>query len=406
MDEVNNTTAEETTKTAPELKHIYVEIESDLLAKPNALVDIILTQKVPTVVFCNQPSEADLIEVVLKKRNLNCIKLIGHVPPQKVFVAAQKVSAGEVSVLIVTDISAREINVGMFALLVNYSIHEDPEVYLHRMEHNATDSKLKTVLSLVSPLDHGSFHYLKKVVTFAFEKGELPDSREILSAQLEQILTEISTFSYPENQRFEQIWQLAKESPKSEEFFKYFFYQVLYVLPELKMKNAPRFEDKSYGRRSFNEGGEGEDNNGGEERQDRRGGRNDRNNRNDRNDRGDRGDRAPRQFIPKQDFIRFYLGAGKNQNFGKNETEELLSSAANLPANQISNYIQRTDYSFIDVMKENASGLDEILNGYRMSDGSSLVFKKATVITAPIPQKEGGEQLAATEEVAVDSENA
>lgn len=389
MNEVNNTPATENTPAAAELKHIYVEIESDLLAKPNALVDIIATQKVPTVVFCNQPSEADLIEVVLKKRNLSAIKLIGHVPPQKVFVGAQKVANGEVSALIVTDISARELNVGMFTMLVNYSIHEDPEVYLHRVEHTAADSKLKTALSLVSPLDHGSFHYLKKVVSFSFEKGELPDSREILGAQLEQILSEISSFSYPENQRFEQLWQLAKESPKAEELFKYFLYQSMYVLPELKMKNSPRLEEKSYGRKYQGEGSDYDDNSSDDNSHDRRGGRRD-----------GREERAPRQHIPKQDFIRFYLGAGKNQSFGKSETEDLLSAAANLPKNQIANYIQRNDYSFIDVLKENASGLDEILNGYRLNDGSSLVFKKATLISAPIPQKEEGTQAQpAAEEV-------
>ena len=194
------------------LNHIYYEIESDLLAKPNALADILITDVTPTIIFCNQPSEADLIEVVLSKRQVSCQKLIGRVPGAKVSAAAAQAVAGEFAALIVTDISARDLDVGIFTKLVNYSTHEDPEIYLHRSEVSA-DATLETVVSMISPLDHGHFHYLKKVLDFEINSETLPSNEEIQKAQFNQLINSAEKFEYPEDiEKFGILLQQTKDS--------------------------------------------------------------------------------------------------------------------------------------------------------------------------------------------------
>lgn len=338
------------------LNHIYYEIESDLLAKPNALADILITDVVPTIIFCNQPSEADLIEVILSKRQVSCQKLIGRVPGAKVAAAAAQAVAGEFAALIVTDISARDLDVGMFTKLVNYSTHEDPETYLHRSEVSA-ESTLETVVSMVCPLDHGHFHYLKKVLDFEINTEKLPGNEEIQKAQFTQLIASAEAFEYPEEmEKFEVLLKQVKESDKNDEMFKYLLFNVVNVMPELQVKaNNPRGNRRGGGKHNAKGRVGGADLNEEEAR-------------------------ILKRNIPKTEYMRFYVGVGQNQNYDQEKVAKLLNEAANLPTEQLSNFVDRGIYSFVDVLKANSAGLVEILDGYQLENGESLVFKKAASI--------------------------
>ena len=166
-----------------EVVHTYYEVDNDLLSKPKALISLLATagEGLSTVVFCNSPSEADLVEVMLKKEGFVCEKLIGHVPFANVTKAIQQMKDGKLSVVILTDVAARELDVTSINTVVNYSVHEDPEIYLHRITGFEGECALSSVITLVSSIDFANFHYLKKIVEFEMVKGELPDEGVILS---------------------------------------------------------------------------------------------------------------------------------------------------------------------------------------------------------------------------------
>lgn len=170
------------------LTHVQLELEGDVLAKPNALSALLESEgRCPTIVFCNQPSDADFVEVLLKKAGLSTAKLVGNVPAAKVQQSLTKVLSGSTVALIVTDVAARNIDPHEFEIIVNYSIPSDPEVYIHRTESAGTGQSLRKVVNLVGPLDRANFHYIKKVVEADFVEGNLPPAEAVLEARVGQL---------------------------------------------------------------------------------------------------------------------------------------------------------------------------------------------------------------------------
>ena len=167
-----------TTSTTPTVSHQFYESSLNILDKINALCSLMASENFPkTLIYCNLPSDTDLVEASLRKRGVATRKLIGNVPHYKVKQSLNLVESGVLSGLIVTDISAKSINPGNFELLICYSVHSDPDIYHFRTTPKGS-SKTRRVVSLVSPLDRTHFHYLKKVADFELEKIELNTAQE------------------------------------------------------------------------------------------------------------------------------------------------------------------------------------------------------------------------------------
>ena len=61
-----------------------------------------------------------------------------------------KVKRGELRFMVATDIAARGIDISDLTHVINYSLPEDPAVYLHRVGRTGRIGKKGTALSLVS----------------------------------------------------------------------------------------------------------------------------------------------------------------------------------------------------------------------------------------------------------------
>lgn len=158
-----------------DVKHFYYETGLELFDKPDALGSFIEAESLPkTLVFCNMPSDADLVEAMLRKRGIASRKLIGNVPSFKVKQSIEMIDSRTLTAIVATDVAGQYIDPGHFEVVINYSIHSDPEVYVQRTNSDTSNS-LKKVINLVGPLDKTHFHYLKKVVESEITQIELPD---------------------------------------------------------------------------------------------------------------------------------------------------------------------------------------------------------------------------------------
>ena len=165
-------------------KHRYYEVGTELMAKPGLLCDLIESEGTPrTLIFCNAPSDADFVDVILKKRGISSRKLIGHVPHHKISRSLAEFEEGQTSALVLTDVSAESIKRIGAGLVINHSVPSDPDVYLDRLSKIANPKDL-LVVSFVGPLDFSNFHFLKKVVENEFVKLDPPSYQEVAKRRL------------------------------------------------------------------------------------------------------------------------------------------------------------------------------------------------------------------------------
>ncbi len=376
------------------IEHVYYEVSRDLLSKPNALCDLIdIAGRPPTLIYCNQPSDTDLIEVMLKKRGILASKMIGHVPDRAVHAAAQQIQNGELQVLVVTDISAQNIPVDEFEMIINHATPEDPEVYLHRLGTPSSDGKLKSMISLVGANDLGNFHYLKKIVEFDFKQKQLPTDEERAKARVQNIIDAAKQKS----ETFDnEVLALTKElmaCDATEEVLAHLLHNTLRVIPELESQQGKKSRRSD---RRRNDRYESDDDRSRSDDNDRSSGR----------DRKRDRSRERVQLEPAKKDVRFYLGSGSSAGMTEEVLEKIVSELDVEGLSEWKRHTIRELYSFADIPEESAEEVLEKLKGYKLKDGSELYCCKATEIPEPrkpIEESEDSEDSSNKEESDDDS---
>src|SRR5213082_1334979 len=83
--------------------------------------------------------------------------------------------------MVATDIAARGIDISDLSHVLNYSLPEDPAVYLHRVGRTGRIGKKGTAISLVSGAELVTLTALEKKYGIVFEKRSLPTPDEAKS---------------------------------------------------------------------------------------------------------------------------------------------------------------------------------------------------------------------------------
>ena len=416
--------------------HSFFELSGELLAKPNALTDLIEGLGMPrTIVFCNSPSEADLTDVMLRKSGITSRKLIGFVPQSKITSAVSSLQSNETTALVLTDISAREIQLTGLGLVVNYSIHSDPEVYMQRAAVADENSENLSVVSLITPLDLANFYALKKLVSVEFAKAEPPSKEEALTARVKALGRFAATKNYSTSERVAAMLPLILEDSNKNEILALLLHNTLEALPAALAAAQNATSQSERGREGGYRDQEEGDRGYGDRREDRDGGRGGRNNRRDRRggrderrDDGDRIDdqrqnldsgenqsegnrerrgRRPRRdareegertpYVPPAKDLRLYVGHGTKDGVDSAKLIELVTTKAEVTADQIKRTITRDNYSFIDVAEAIAESVVAKVGEAELSGGRKVFIRKAVTISAPREERSREEDSGSAE---------
>ena len=168
------------------IDHCYYEVASDVAAKAIALCDFIETERPNSViVFCNTKSDTELVEVFLRRRGFDARRINSDLTQRQRDYIMSKLRAQELKYLIATDIAARGIDLEQIDVVVNYSLHDQPEIYLHRTGRTGRAGRSGTAVSFVGPQDFGAFRNIQRGLSLELKKRELPNDQQIAAARLQ-----------------------------------------------------------------------------------------------------------------------------------------------------------------------------------------------------------------------------
>jgi ATP-dependent RNA helicase RhlB len=110
---------------------VYIVAASD---KYKLLKNIVSQNDVESViVFANRRDQVRKLHERLSKAGLKCGILSGEVPQNKRTATLQNFKDGKLKVLVATDVAGRGIHVKGISHVINYTLPEDPEDYVHRI---------------------------------------------------------------------------------------------------------------------------------------------------------------------------------------------------------------------------------------------------------------------------------
>ncbi|MET0028973.1 MAG: ATP-dependent RNA helicase RhlB [Candidatus Thiodiazotropha sp.] len=90
-----------------------------------------------TIVFVNTKRTADRVWGYLQGNEINTAVLSGDVPQKKRLSLLNRFQAGELPVLVATDVAARGLHIPDVTHVINYDLPEDAEDYVHRIGRTA-----------------------------------------------------------------------------------------------------------------------------------------------------------------------------------------------------------------------------------------------------------------------------
>ncbi|KJZ12429.1 MAG: DEAD/DEAH box helicase [Marinomonas sp.] len=117
-----------------------------------------------TIVFANRRDETRDLYERLKDAGVNCAMLSGEVSQDKRVKTLANFKNGRIQVLVATDVAGRGIHVDGIELVVNYSLPEDPEDYVHRIGRTGRGGESGKSVSFASEDDAFMVPEIEKVV--------------------------------------------------------------------------------------------------------------------------------------------------------------------------------------------------------------------------------------------------
>ncbi len=162
--------------TVDHITHVRYDL-SDAYPKPRNLL-YVLEMEAPdnAIIFCNTKDDTELVTAVLNRNGFDAELLNGDLPQKERERVMAKIKRGEVAFMVATDLAARGIDISDLGHVINYSLPEDPAVYLHRVGRTGRIGKTGVALNLCSGKELASLTSLERKYAVKFEKRDMPSA--------------------------------------------------------------------------------------------------------------------------------------------------------------------------------------------------------------------------------------
>ena len=137
----------------------------------------LLTHEEPelTLVFCRMKRTVDDIARYLNDKGIEANAIHGDMFQGKRNAVMKRLRAGQLSVIVASDLAARGLDVDNISHVINYDLPDDPEVYVHRIGRTARAGRNGVAWSFVTPEQGPLLTEIEKLANIHIPHLEYPD---------------------------------------------------------------------------------------------------------------------------------------------------------------------------------------------------------------------------------------
>jgi len=170
---------------------IYFEVRTS--DKFEALCRIIDVEKdFYALVFCRTKLKTDHLANALIDRGYDAASLHGDISQaQRERILAQ-FKKKRVTILVATDVAARGIDINDLTHVLNYSLPQDPESYVHRIGRTGRAGKQGTAITFITPSEYRKLMNIQRVSKSEIRKESLPKVKQLIKLKRKRIVDEIN----------------------------------------------------------------------------------------------------------------------------------------------------------------------------------------------------------------------
>ncbi len=341
---------------AEHVNHIYYMVHAkDKYLALKRLVDFY--PRIYAIVFCRTRMETQEVADNLIRDGYNADALHGDLSQQQRDLTMQKFRKHRTQLLVATDVAARGLDVDDLTHVINYGMPDDVENYTHRSGRTGRAGKKGTSLCIINLREKSKIRLVEKVIQKQFEKGTLPEPREICSKQLYHVIDDIERVEVDEEEiapfmdEVQKRWAwLDKEDlikrVLSREFGR--FLQYYANAPEIE---APSGSPKGEGKNSRRKG----------------------------------------DHTPEEGYTRLFLNVGKIDKMYAREIMGLINTNVKGDKVEIGRIDLMKSFAFVEVKNEDADRVIKAMKHGVTIKGRSVVVDRSEAKASPGPSQ-GGEK--------------
>jgi ATP-dependent RNA helicase DeaD len=143
------------------------------------------------IIFTRTKNEADDVNTHLLDRGYDTEVLHGDITQNQREKIYNKFKKKQVNILVATDVAARGLDVQNLSHVINYSIPQDPESYVHRIGRTGRAGNEGTAITFVTPKEIHGLLQIQRISKSNIRKEKLPNVKDIIEARRGYILEQI-----------------------------------------------------------------------------------------------------------------------------------------------------------------------------------------------------------------------
>ncbi len=300
------------------------------------------------IVFCRTRKETQEIADKLIQDGYNADSLHGELSQAQRDLVMQKFRQRHLQLLVATDVAARGLDVNDLTHVINYGLPDDTESYTHRSGRTGRAGKTGISIAIINLREKGRMKEIEHIIKKRFEVSVLPSGQEICQQQLIKVIDDIEKVKVNEEEIetflpgiYRKLDWLDKEDlikrVVSLEFNRFLDYY----------RNAPEIEQPKANEKKS------------EAKESRK------------------GDKEKVGRKAEKGYTRLFLNLGKTDGFYTNQIIDLINRNLRKERIQIGRIDLMQNFSFFEVIQEQAPQVLKALNKVVLSGGRKVCVEIA-----------------------------
>ncbi len=139
------------------------------------------------LVFCRTKSDVDTVASQLSGRGYDAEAIHGDITQTQRERTLTKFRNQKTNILIATDVAARGIDVNNLTHVINYSLPQDPESYVHRIGRTGRAGNEGTAITFITPSEYKRLMFIQRIAKTDIRKSRVPMVKDIINAKKKKI---------------------------------------------------------------------------------------------------------------------------------------------------------------------------------------------------------------------------
>ncbi|HEX5462700.1 MAG TPA: DEAD/DEAH box helicase [Steroidobacteraceae bacterium] len=178
MREPAQITIQNRASTMPKIRQRYWLVSG--LHKLDALTRVLEAERFEAMlIFVRTKLETTELAERLEARGFNVAALHGDIPQQQRERTIGRLKAGQVDIVVATDVAARGLDVERISHVVNYDIPYDSQTYVHRIGRTGRAGRNGEAILFVAPRERNMLRIIERATKQPIEQMQLPSVEDV-----------------------------------------------------------------------------------------------------------------------------------------------------------------------------------------------------------------------------------